>query len=136
MSSNISLWFLMILQPHSKFEPSKSIFSEISRFHGLIPITACRSAKMAAKHLWSVPLYSICIVLGPWDLVKVMKKSVPEKSKYGAASHLKNTVARSSFLSKLWSFLIQHRKKVAVLKMTTIWKKWGSHNCDLKVNGV
>ena len=47
--------FLMILQPHNKFEPSESIFSEIPRFHGLIPIIACRSAKMAAKHLRVVP---------------------------------------------------------------------------------
>ena len=47
--------FLTILQPHSKFEPSKSIFSEISCFHSLIPIIACRSAKMAAKHLRGVP---------------------------------------------------------------------------------
>ena len=45
----------MILQPHSKFEPSKSIFSEISRFHGLIPIFACKSAPMASKHLQGVP---------------------------------------------------------------------------------
>ena len=47
--------FFMILQPHNKFEPSESIFSEISCFRGLIPIIACRSAKMAAKHLRDVP---------------------------------------------------------------------------------
>ena len=54
-STNNFYDFLMILQPHSKFEPSKSIFSEISRFHGPIPIIAYRSAKIAAKHLQIVP---------------------------------------------------------------------------------
>ena len=47
--------FFWILEPRSKFKRSKSIFSEISSFQGIIPIIACRSAKMAARHLRDVP---------------------------------------------------------------------------------
>jgi hypothetical protein len=81
--------FFMILEPLSKFKPSECIFVEIPRFQPLFPINTCRSAKMANKHLQGVPYYSICIVFDPRDLGKSSKKklkSVPEKSKYGAAS--------------------------------------------------
>jgi hypothetical protein len=81
--------FFWILEPHSKFKWPKSIFSEIPLVQPLIPIIACRSAKIATRHLRGVPYLIYYIVFGPWDLVKVKKKSVPEKSTYGAASHLK-----------------------------------------------
>ena len=52
--------------------------------------------------------------------------------------HFKNTVAQSSFLSKLWSFSHQLISKQSQLmfywKWPQFWKKWGSRNCDLKVN--
>ena len=47
--------FFWILEPHSKFKRPKSIFSEIPCVQPLIPIIACRSAKMAAKHLRGIP---------------------------------------------------------------------------------
>ena len=78
-NSSVLYPFFWILEPHSKFKRPKSIFSEIPRVQPLIPIIACRSAKMAAKHLRGIPQYSICIVLGPWDLLKVMKKKCSGK---------------------------------------------------------
>ena len=39
--------------------------------------------------------------------------------------HFKETVAQSSFLSKLWYFSKQ--------QVSQFWKKWGSRNCLLKV---
>ena len=44
--------------------------------------------------------------------------------------HFKKTVAQSSFLSKLWYFLIQQQQ------VPQFWKKWGSCNCLLKMNGL
>ena len=54
-NSSVLYPFFWILEPHSKFKRPKSIFSEIPRVQPLIPIIACRSAKMAAKHLRGIP---------------------------------------------------------------------------------
>ena len=45
--------------------------------------------------------------------------------------HFKKTVARISFLSKLWYFLFWF-----VLKVPQFWKKRDSRNCLLKMNGL
>ena len=52
--------------------------------------------------------------------------------------HIKKTVTRSSFLSKLWYFSIQHQltskqsQLMLYWKVPQFWKKWGSCNCVLK----
>ena len=45
--------------------------------------------------------------------------------------HSKKTVARSSFLSKLWYLLL-----LLYWKVPQFWKKWGLRNCLLKMNGL
>ena len=49
--------------------------------------------------------------------------------------HFKKTVAQSSFLSKWWSFSMQHQLML-YWKWPPFWKKWGSFNCVLKMNGL
>ena len=48
--------------------------------------------------------------------------------------HCKKTVAQSSFLSKLLSFLL--KSKQSQRKWQHFWKKWGFCNCLLKINGI
>ena len=54
--------------------------------------------------------------------------------------HFKNTVARSSVVSKLWSFSIIHQLTLFWLhlvlywKWSQFWKNWGSRNCVLKMD--
>ena len=49
---------------------------------------------------------------------------------------------RSSVLSKLWSFSIINQltlfwfQLMYYWKWPQFWKKWGSHNCDLKTKGL
>ena len=56
--------------------------------------------------------------------------------------HFKKTVVRSSFLSKLWYFSIYHQQTLfwcqlmLYWKVPQFWKKWGSCNCLLKMNGL
>jgi hypothetical protein len=47
---------------------------------------------MVDRKLRGVSEYSIYILFGPQDILKVVKKSVPEISTYGAASHLKRLI--------------------------------------------
>ena len=46
--------------------------------------------------------------------------------------HFKKTVARISFLSKLWYLLLL----LFYWKVPQFWKKWGLRNCLLKMNGL
>ena len=48
--------------------------------------------------------------------------------------HFKKTVAQSSFLSKVLSFLL--KSKQCQRKWQHFWKKWGFRNCLLKLNGL
>ena len=48
--------------------------------------------------------------------------------------HFKKTVAQSSFLSKVLSFLL--KSKQSQRKWQHFWKKWGLRNCLLKMNGL
>ena len=48
--------------------------------------------------------------------------------------HFKKTVAQSSFLSKVLSFLL--KSKQSQQKGQHFWKKWGLRNCLLKINGL
>ena len=48
--------------------------------------------------------------------------------------HFKKTVAQSSFLSKVFSFLL--KSKQSQWKVQHFWKKWGFCNCLLKMNGL
>ena len=88
-NSSVLYPFFWILEPHSKFKRPKSTFSEIPRVQPLTPIIACRSAKMAAKHLRGFLSTRYALYLAHGTYWKSWKKSVPEKSKHGAASHLK-----------------------------------------------
>ena len=48
--------------------------------------------------------------------------------------HFKRRVAQSSFLSKVLSSLL--KSKQSQRKWQHFWKKWGSRNCLLKMNGL
>ena len=50
--------------------------------------------------------------------------------------HFKKTFARSSFLSKLWYFQYNISWLCFDWKVPQFWKKWGSRNCLLKMNGL
>ena len=47
--------------------------------------------------------------------------------------HFKKTVAQSSFLSKVLSFLLKSKQSQ---RKWRLWKKWGLRNCLLKMNGL
>ena len=52
--------------------------------------------------------------------------------------HFKNAVARCSFHSKIWPFLLKSKQSQLMLywKWPQFWKKWGLRNCVLKMNGL
>ena len=68
-----------------------------------------------------------------WTLMRCLLEMFLLKS-----VHFKETVAQSSFLSKLWYSSIQHQltsKQSQLMlhwKVPQFWKKWGSCNCVLK----
>ena len=79
----------------------------------------------SSRKVWPAenPKYQISVLLA--------KLSIYSQLKF---VHFKNPVTWSSFLSKALSFLLKSKQSQG--KWQRFWKKWGLHNCHLKMNGL
>ena len=125
------------LRRRRKVEPTLEIkrypiHEPVSKEYNFL-LNLCNRAKYILIHsavgwilFWEI-FYGICIYL-----LKHVSKNW--KLLYLKSVHFKKTVAQSSFLSKMLSFLL--KSKQSQRKWQHFWKKWGLRNCLLKMNGL